>query len=264
VALRWSAHISWLFRELPYLERVGAARRAGFGVIETAWPEPEERRGLAAALAEHGMEAALLNCNAGDVEAGERGFAGDPARREELERDFLAAAELASAIGAPSVNLLLGRELPGLGAAAQRHALVAALCELAPQAAARGLRILLEPLNAVENPGYLAPTPRAVVELIEQCGSDALALLFDVYHVARGGGDPLEEAARFAGFIGHVQVSDYPGRGQPGSGALALWSILERLDERGYRGSVGLEYEPRGRGGRSFAFLSDERSVVRL
>jgi hydroxypyruvate isomerase len=264
VALRWSAHISWLFRELPYLERVGAARRAGFGLIETAWPGPEERRGLTATLAEHGVEVALLNCNAGNLEAGERGFAGDPARREELERDFLAAVELAGAIGAPSINLLLGRRLPGLGAAAQRRALVAALRELAPQAAARGLRILLEPLNAIENPGYLAPTPRAVVELIEQCGSDALGLLLDVYHVARVGGDPLEEIARFAAFIGHVQVSDYPGRGQPGTGALAVWSILERLDGSGYRGSVGLEYEPRGTSGSSLAFLSDERSVVRL
>lgn len=264
MALRWSAHISWLFGELPYLERVGAARRAGFRLIETAWPGPEERRGLAGALAESEMGVALLNCNAGDVEAGERGFAGDPDRREELEREFLAAAELASAIGAPSINLLVGRELGGLGSARQLRAVVGALRALAPEAAARGLRILIEPLNAIENPGYLAPTPREAVALIEQCDSDAIGLLLDVYHVARGGGDPLEDIASFADLIGHVQISDVPGRGQPGSGALELWGILERLDESGYTGAVGLEYAPRGTSESSLAFLSDERSVVSL
>jgi hydroxypyruvate isomerase len=42
--VRWSAHISWLFGELPYLERVGAARAAGFGTIESAWPADERDR----------------------------------------------------------------------------------------------------------------------------------------------------------------------------------------------------------------------------
>jgi hydroxypyruvate isomerase len=264
MALSWSAHISWLFGEVPYLERVGAARRAGFRQIETVWPGPEERRHLAGALAENGIGVALLNCNAGDLAAGERGFANDPARREELERDFLAAAELATAIGAPSVNVLLGRDLPGVSSADQRRAAVGALRALAPEAAARGLRILVEPLNAIENPGYLAPTAREAVALIEECGSDALGLLLDVYHVARSGHDPLEVLARFAGLIGHVQISDFPGRGQPGSGALALWSILERLDGSGYTGAVGLEYVPRGTSESSLAFLSDERSVVSL
>jgi hydroxypyruvate isomerase len=262
MALRWSAHISWLFGELPYLERVGAARRAGFGLLETVWPAEQERRGLPAALAEHGLGVALLNCNAGELAAGERGFANDPRRREELERDFFAALELAAAIGAANVNLLVGRELPELSLARQRRALLDALRSLAPQAAARGVRILIEPLNAIENPGYLAPTPGDVAALIAQCDSDALGLLLDVYHVARGGGDPQREIARFGALIGHVQIADFPGRGQPGSGELELWRILERLDASGYRGAVGLEYVPLGTGEASFAFLSDERSVV--
>ena len=264
MALRWSAHISWLFGELPYLKRVGAARRAGFRQIETAWPGAQERRGLAAALAENDISVALLNCDAGDVAAGERGFAGDPARREELERAFLAAAELAGAIGASSINLLVGRELPGLGRARQRSAVIGALRALAPEAAARGLRILIEPLNAVESPGYIAPTPREAVALIEACGSDAVGLLLDVYHVACAGGDPRADIQSFAALIGHVQIADFPGRGPPGSGALALWDILERLDASGYTGAVGLEYAPPGISESSLTFLSDERSVVRL
>ncbi|MGD0452076.1 MAG: TIM barrel protein [Solirubrobacteraceae bacterium] len=256
MSLVFSAHISWLFGERPYLERVGAARRAGFRWIESAWPaEPDDRAQLPAKVAEHGVAVALLNCPAGDVEHGERGFANDPARREQLEQAFLAAAELAQRIGAGKLNLLVGRALPGVRLERQRTSVVEALRALAPEAAARGLRIVIEPLNAIENPGYLAPTPQDAAELIEAAGSDALGLLLDVYHVARVGADPLAAVERCAGLIGHVQIADFPGRGQPGSGALDIRGILEALDAVGYTGAVGLEYEPRGSSEASLAFL---------
>jgi len=264
VSLSWSAHISWLFGERPYLERVGAARRAGFRWIETAWPGPQERERLPAIVAEQGVGVALLNCCAGDLERGERGFVNDPERREEAERAFLDAAELAGRLHARNLNLLVGRALPGVSLSRQREAVLGALRDFAPEAAARGLRILLEPLNSIENPGYLAPTPLAAAELIEQVGAGELGLLFDVYHVAREGGDPLAAIDRHGDLIGHVQVSDYPGRGQPGSGSLDIWAILARLDAAGYTGAVGLEYEPLGSSEASLEFLRDERSPVRL
>ena len=264
MSLVWSAHISWLFGELPYLERVGAARRAGFRWIETAWPERADRDGLPALVAEEGVGVALLNCCAGDVGRGERGFVNDPARREEAERAFLAAAELAQRIGARKLNLLVGRALPGVSVARQRRAVVDALRAFAPEAAARGLRLLLEPVNAIENPGYLAPTPQDAIELIERVSSDAMGMLLDVYHVARAGADPAAEVDRCGGLIGHVQIADFPGRGQPGSGTLDIRSILERLDASGYTGAVGLEYEPRGSSEASLAFLRDGRAPVRL
>jgi hydroxypyruvate isomerase len=260
VSLAWSAHISWLFGELPYLERVGAARRAGFHWIETAWPPGDDGGLLPRTVAEHGVSVALLNCPAGDTAAGERGFVNDPSRQEEAELAFLAAAELAQRLGARSLNLLVGRALPGVPLARQRDCVLAALRSLGPQAAARGLRILLEPINAIENPGYLAPTPAEAIDLIERSGAEGLGLLLDVYHVARAGGDPLAAIDRARGVIGHVQISDWPGRGQPGSGSLDIWGILERLDASGYEGPVGLEYEPRGTTEASLAFRGEARS----
>lgn len=234
--LRWSAHISWLFGERPYLERVGAARRAGFAWIETAWPAVQEREGLVAAVAEHGLRVALLNCSAGAVQSGERGFINDDARREEAERAFLLAAELAARLGARNLNMLVGRALPGVGEQRQRAAAIGALRSFAPLAAACGLRILLEPINTLEHPGYLAPTPDAAVELIEAVGSQHVGLLLDVYHAARMGVDPAAAIERHGERIGHVQLSDCPGRGAPGSGALAVWrssSACRRATTRG-------------------------------
>jgi hydroxypyruvate isomerase len=262
VSLRWSAHISWLFGELPYLERVGAARRAGLDWIETAWPAPAEHDGLARAIAEHGVGVALLNCDAGDVANGERGFVNDPARREEAERAFLAAAELAQRVGARELNVLVGRELPGIGRERQLRAVVDALRAFAEEARARGLGIALEPLNEIENPGFLAPTPEAAAALIEQVGSDAVGLLLDVYHVARAGAKPAAAIERHAALIRHVQLADFPGRGQPGSGVLDIWALLHTLDASGYAGAVGLEYEPRGTSAASLQFLHDPRAAA--
>lgn len=253
--VRWSAHISWLFTELPYPRRVAAARAAGFTAIESAWPEREQdRAGLVEAVARERranpqFAMALLNCPTGDTARGERGLINDETRREQAEAGFAQAVELALAIGAPALNLLVGRALPGVPESEQRAAIVDCLRSLAPLAARHELRILLEPVNAIENPGFLAPTPDAALELIEATGpehAEQLGLLLDLYHVARAGLDPAEQIARHGERSGHVQLSDCPGRGAPGSGELAVWELLEQLAASRYEGTVGLEYMPSG------------------
>lgn len=269
--MRWSAHISWLFAERPYLERVGAARAAGFSTVESAWPEDQDdRAGLTAAVAEQrradpGFAVALLNCPAGDTAAGERGFVNDDARREEAEVAFGEAVELAVVIGAPNLNLLVGRALPGVPESRQRATIVSALRSFAPVARERGLRILLEPLNEIENPGFLAPTPDATVELIEAAGpehAEQLGLLLDIHHVARAGDDPARAIGRHRDWIGHVQVSDHPGRGAPGTGELPIWELLEALHAFRYEGAVGLEYIAPAPTEESLGFMRDERALA--
>ncbi len=201
---------------------------------------------MPAVLLEHETGVALLNCDAGDLARGERGFINDPARREDAERAFSAAADLAEVVGARTVNLLVGRMLPGVRETRQRSAIVDALRAIAPMAAARGIAVVLEPLNEQESPGYMAPTADAAASLVEASGSDAVRLLLDVYHVARSGQDPVAVIERHAGMIGHVQLSDHPGRRRPGSGSLQVSSIVDALEAAGYDGVVGLEYQPDG------------------
>lgn len=237
-----SAHISWLFSERPYLERITAARDAGFAWIETAWPlDGEDVAGLPSAVDVAGVRVALLNCPAGDTDRNDRGFLNDPSRLEQVQRDFAKAAELADRLGVRTLNVLVGRALPGTPGP-QRDAVVEALRTLAPQAEARGLQLLLEPLNTTENPGYLAPRPRDAVRLIEACGSGAFGLVLDVYHLACERVDPLTAIDDYHELIGHVQLADWPGRGPPGSGTLDFAAIVARLRERGYKGALGLEY----------------------
>lgn len=261
MSLSFSAHISWLFTEHPYLERPAAARRAGFNTIETAWPEhAEDRGGLVDAVGRAGLSVALVNLPAGDVAGGERGFINDPAREEDAWQAFLEAAELAGRLGARRLNVLAGRSIAGVSIAEQRESVVCALRRFGPEATRLGLSLVLEPLNDRENPGYLAATPEQALDLIDASGRTEIGVLFDTHHVSLAGGDPLETIQRCAGRIGHVQVSGFPGRGSPGSGTLDLWLLLDALDAAGYEGAVGLEYDPGGPTEPTLAFLADERA----
>jgi hydroxypyruvate isomerase len=255
VAIEFSAHISWLFVEHPYLERVSRARAAGFGCIETGWPQDTDLGELARQIERNRMCVALVNADGGDLAAGERGFLNDPARLADAERAFLKAAELALRIGSPCVHVMLGRALPAIPEYDQRAAVIAGLRSCARLADERGLTVLVEPMNELDVPGYFAPSPEAVAALIAQVGSPQVRMLFDAYHVARAGRDPLTALDAAAPLIGHVQFADCPGRGPPGTGALDLWGLLERLEILGYGGAIGFEYRPDGPTEQTLGFL---------
>jgi hydroxypyruvate isomerase len=243
----WSAHISLLFAERPYAERVGLARAAGFDWVETWWPETEaEREALVAGVAEHGVRVALVNTDGGDRELGERGFLADPAHEERGRRAFLDGLALAERVGARSLHALVGCH-PDAGHARGM------LRELVPEARARGIAVVVEALNPGDAPGYLTPTPEAVTDLI--AGIDGAGLLLDSYHMLRIGRDPAEQARRFAGAIGHVHVADSPGRAAPGTGDLDLPAFVAALRTAGYDGPVGLEYDAAGDTPGSLRFL---------
>jgi hydroxypyruvate isomerase len=251
----WSAHISMLFNEHPYVERVQRARAAGFACVDTWWPAPDDADGLVAGVTEHGVRVAAINAYGGDLAAGDRGFLNDPSRRTETTRWFLDALDLAERLGTTMVHVLVGRALPGIPESAQRSEVASALRDCAALAHDRGITILVEALNEHDVPGYLLPTPEAAARLIDAVGSDSVRLLLDAYHVDRAGGDPVDAALGFADVIGHVHVADWPGRGPPGSGALDLWTLVERLHAVGYGGAIALEYDPRGDTPASLAFL---------
>src|SRR4051794_24087113 len=98
-----------LFRELPYLERPAAAAAAGFGVVESWWPGDDLDEWLDEVRA-HSLEVRSLNCDCGDIEAGDRGFLNVPERREATIAAFTAAVAAAARCGAPFVHLLVGRD----------------------------------------------------------------------------------------------------------------------------------------------------------
>jgi hydroxypyruvate isomerase len=238
----FSAHLSALFRELPYLERPQAAADAGFTAVETWWPDDGLGPAWAAETQRLGLDVALVNSYGGDLDAGERGFLNVPERRGEAVDAFIHAIDFAGRCGADKINVLVGRQTDDFDRDVQLASAADALQRCAALAEAAGVTILVEPLNEHDVPGSLTPTPRAAVELIEAVGSPYVRLLYDAYHAARAGGDPVAEVGELMPLIAHVQYADCPGRGAPGSGELDLAAFAAALEEAGYEGAVGLEF----------------------
>lgn len=244
--IRYSAHLSMLFTELPPLARPAAARAAGFTLVESWWPPGDDSGAWADAVTAAGIGVSCLNADCGDIAAGERGFCNLPERDADTFAAVTAALDLAERVGAPTVNVLPGLVAPDRPRDGQIAHAASVYRELGALAAARGRTVVIEPINAVDVPAYLLPTPAAVVDLIRRVDRPDVRMLFDAYHCARAGGDPIAEATRHVDVIGHVQYADCPGRGAPGTGDIPLAPFRAALAAAGYGGAIGLEYDPRG------------------
>lgn len=244
--MRLSAHLGTLFGELPPLERPAAARAAGFDEVEAWWPPAPVADDWIAAVRTAGVRAVLVNADGGDLAAGERGYCNVPGREEEVAAATAEAARVVVACGGDAVNLLVGRVVAGRPRADQWAHAVEVVRAAADVAAAAGARIVVEHLNALDVDDPLLPTPADAAAFVTDVGHDGVRVLFDAYHAARAGLDPLAEAAPIAGLIGHVQYADSPGRGAPGTGTVDLRAFAEGLAALGYEGPIGLEFVPTG------------------
>lgn len=252
----WSAHLSMLFTELPYLSRPRAAAEAGFTVVETWWPPDGVADPWAAEVVRHDLAVASINAYGGDLGAGERGWLNVRDRRGDVLQWFRDAVVLATLCGAPRINLLVGRETTERSRDEQLEDAAEVLAECAALAEGAGITVLVEPINELDVPGYLVPTPAAALELIQAAGSNSVRLLYDAYHVARSGLDPCTEVIPLVPSIDHVQYADCPGRGAPGTGTVDLLAFAHTLEVAGYSGAIGLEFDPRGPTADALAFLA--------
>lgn len=244
--ITWSAHLSTLFDQVPLLSRPAAARDAGFSTVESWWPGDDLATPWADEVLRCGVGVTLINCYAGDLEKGDRGFLNVAERRDDVLTSLENAVNLARTVGAGRINLLVGRKLEHVPMATQRATAISVLRECGDLARDADLVVVVEPINEIDVPGSLVPTAVEAVDLIEAVGSPAVLLLYDAYHAARAGNDPISEVSALIDVIGHVQYADCPGRGAPGTGRVDLFALAESLDAAGYDGSIGLEYYPAG------------------
>ncbi len=238
--MRFSANISTLFTALPFLDRFAAASAAGFAAVEMQFPYSHKPSELVAAAA--GVEIVLINLPAGDFAAGERGIACIPGREAEFSAGITQAIAYATALHCPRVNCLAGNVPEGMDANACWDVLVANLRDAADAFAMHNIELLIEPLNRADNPRFVLEGSRHVLDLITAVARRNVALQFDLYHSAAAGEDVCAQLARYIGQIGHIQISDFPGRGAPGTGTLDFAKFFKTISHLPYEGWIGAEY----------------------
>lgn len=242
--MRFCANISILFKEVPLLERFGKAADAGFSAVEFWWPSGEDLREVEKAIEDANLEVALFNFDAGDMPAGDRGLLSDPQRQGQFRDNVPVALQLARSLGCPRLNALVGQEIEGLSREEQLRLARENIAWAADQARGQGVEVMVEASNTFENGPYLLYTTEEAAEFVEGIDRENVKLQYDVYHMQRMEGNLVATLREHIGEITHVQVADSPGRGEPGTGEINYPYVFGVLEELGYRGYVGLEYNP--------------------
>jgi 2-dehydrotetronate isomerase len=239
--LRFAANLSFLFTELPFLDRFEAAAKAGFKAVESTNVYEASADDIAARLKANGLTLALLNTPAGNPQAGERGLAALPGREQEFQAAIEAALRYADATGSRQIHVLAGLQHHG----AQRATYVSNLKTAAKMAAGSGVDLLIEPINRRDIPGYFLNRTEAARSVIQEVGEPNIGLQFDIYHRQIEEGDVITAMREFAPLVHHYQVASPPDRGEPDDGELNYRALFKEIDTSGFVGYVGCEYRPR-------------------
>lgn len=243
--MKFSANLSFLYQELGFLDRFAAAARDGFPAVEYMAPYAEPKERVAETLRANNLVQALLNTPSGDWANGERGIAALPGRETEFRAGIATALDYATALDCPKINVICGLIKPGADLDAMEATLVANLKHAAPRAADVGVKLLIEPINLRDIPGFFLSTTKHAERILEKVGHDNLFIQYDVYHAQVMQGDLIPTYERLRDRIAHIQVADNPGRNEPGTGEINWSFVLREIERLGYDGYIGCEYRPK-------------------
>ncbi|MDE2593184.1 MAG: TIM barrel protein [Burkholderiales bacterium] len=247
--LRFAANLSWLYTDLPFLDRFEAAARDGFTGVECLFPHEHPQQDVAARLQAHGLQLVLFNAHPGQWAAGERGLACLPGREADFQNAVLQALDLAQALDCPRIHLMAGlcddTDAASAWARYERN-----LAWAADQAHQADRMVLIEPINDRDMPGYLLRRQDDAHTLVERIGSPHLQVQMDLYHCQIVEGDLTTKLRQHlpSGRVGHLQIAAVPDRGEPDQGELSYPHLFAELQALNWAGWIGCEYRPRQAG----------------
>ena len=243
---KFSANLSMLFTEHAFLDRFEPAAKAGFKAVEFLFPYAFSAADIKARLDSHGLQLVLHNLPAGDWEAGERGIACHPDRVEEFRAGVAQAVTYAQALGVGQLNCLAGKTPAGTSDTVLRKTFVDNLRHAASELEKAKLKLLIEPINTFDIPGFYLNRTAQALDILDEVGADNAFVQYDIYHAQRMEGELAGTLQTCLPRIGHIQLADNPGRHEPGTGEINYAFLFAHLDRLGYGGWIGCEYKPAG------------------
>lgn len=234
-AFRFSANTGFLWKELPFLDRIRRAAAHGFDAVEFHdEAQAADAAELGDVLAAAGLPVLGLNVRMGDT----AGCAAVPGQEDQARRDIDAAIATARQVGAGAIHVLAGRTGNGGDGPAYLRALRHALdsCDLT---------ILIEPISRVAMPDYFLHSLDQAARIIDETGDARLKIMFDCFHVEAEHGAVLDQFQKHADRIGHIQIASYPDRAEPDRGTIDYGAVLNAFRDSGYDAAFGCEYRPR-------------------
>ncbi|HEX6136464.1 MAG TPA: hydroxypyruvate isomerase [Casimicrobiaceae bacterium] len=243
--IKLAANLTMLYNEVDFLDRFDAAAKSGFTGVEYLFPYAYPKEQLAERLQRNRLVQVLHNLPAGDWAGGDRGVACQPARVGEFQDGVGKAIDYARALGCKQVNCLAGTAPQGVDPEQVRATFVANLRFAAERLGAAGIRLLIEPINTFDIPGFFLSRTRQALDVIRDVGSKNLFLQYDIYHMQRMEGELANTIKAHLPQIAHIQLADNPGRNEPGTGEINYRFLFGFIDSLGYDGWIGCEYKPK-------------------
>ena len=247
---RFAANLSMLYAELPFLDRFEAAARDGFQAVEYLFPYEHAPQELAARLKANGLQQVLFNAPPGDFAAGERGIACLPGRQAAFETGLQQALRYAEALQCPRVHVMAGLVPAGMDRAQLRATYVERLRWAAQQARGAGVRLMIEPINTRDIPGFFLNRQDEAHALVDEIGAGNVQVQMDLYHCQIVEGDLASKIRQYlpTGRVGHFQIAGVPQRHEPDVGEQNYEYLFGVIDEVAaacaWDGWVGCEYRP--------------------
>ncbi|HIJ66144.1 MAG TPA: TIM barrel protein [Candidatus Hydrogenedentes bacterium] len=241
--LKFSPCIELFWPELDFVGRIEKVAGAGFGAYEFWGWWDKDLDAVERATKDAGLAVAVCcvkTCFMADVPS--ILSAGGAACFVEAVQDCFAVRDR---LGCKRFIVTTGNELDGVARAAQRAACVQALKTAAPMVEDAGITLVLEPLNVlVDHAGYFLSRSAEAFDIVEEVGSPAVKVLFDIYHQQITEGNLTPSICGNIGKIGHFHVANHPGRHEPMLGEINYEHVFKRIATLRYDGYIGLEFAP--------------------
>ncbi len=241
---KFAANLTMLFTEHAFLDRFDHAAKAGFKAVEFLFPYAFHPGDIKRRLDANGLALVLHNLPAGNWDAGERGIACHPDRVNEFREGVETAIGHAGVLGVRQLNCLVGKAPAGVADDVLRRTVVDNLRYAADALKKAGLRLLIEPINTHDIPGFYLNRTVQAADLLAEVGADNAFIQYDIYHAQRMEGELAATIEKYLPRIGHIQLADNPGRNEPGTGEIHYPFLFAHLDRIGYQGWIGCEYKP--------------------
>ena len=253
--LNFTANLSFLFTDLPFLERFVAAKDAGFDSVEYLFPYDYSAELIKETLDDCGLKQALFNASAGDWGAGERGLAALAGRESEFKASIEQAATYAEVLGNRRLHIMSG--LADFSDPIAFETYLNNIGWAADQLKRSGINALIEPINSRDMPGYFLTTPEQASEVMQLISRENVKMQFDLYHAQIMCGDLTTRLEKYWPMIDHLQIASVPGRNEPSSGEINYPYLFNWLDQQGYQGFIGCEYRPKATTLEGLGWLSE-------
>ena len=224
----------------PFADRVAAAAGAGIDAVEIWGWRDKDLDALERSLRAHGSTLVSMIVDPPIPLV-------DRSRRAEFLAAVAGSARVAGRLGCGTLVVTAGQARLGVPRLKQWRAIAEALRAASPIASDSGVVLALENLNSrVDHVGTFLDSTAEALDIVDEVGSPAVRLLYDLYHSVVMGESPADVLGSRVDRVRHVQLADVPGRHQPGTGTIDWGVAIGWLTAAGYRGPFGLEYAPLG------------------